>query len=196
MERERVSRELHDGLGQVLNAIKFNIDSVGEGDLYSVKERITSLINDAVLESKRISENLLPLKLLDFDLVTCIGSLCNQSNSDKVEVIFQTQSFDNIHLDSQKLMLYRITQEALSNAIKHAGCSKIYVQLYHSGDYLNLSIEDNGKGFNKDMLVNKGQGLKNIKYRVEVLKGKLEIESSERVGTLVNINIPVKQTGL
>lgn len=193
MERERVSRELHDGLGQVLNAIKLNIDSIGDGDLDAVKEKISVLINEAVSESRRMSENLLPLKLLDFDLVTCIESLCKQSTSDKISIVFQPQFFGKLDINQHKLTLYRITQEALSNAIKHSGCSKIYVQLYYIEDEITLSIEDNGKGFNKDKFSDKGQGLKNIRYRVEILKGKLEIESSERAGTLIHVSMPITQ---
>ena len=78
----------------------------------------------------------------------------------------------------------------MQNSIKHSGCSKIFVQLYDYEDYLHLCIEDNGKGYDEN-LVSKGKGLNNILYRVLALNGKIQTESNFDNGTFVSVTIPL-----
>ncbi|MEJ1239270.1 ATP-binding protein [Chryseolinea sp. T2] len=190
LERARLSREMHDGLGQLLNGIQFNLECLTEANLPKVKAKVVGLINDTLTESKRISSNLLPLKLMDFDLSTCISSLCEQASSDRIRVIFQTQPFHDDFNGQQRLTLYRIIQEGIQNAVKHSDCSRVFVQMYCDEHALRISIEDDGSGFNKDMALHNSYGLRNIRYRTESLNGKFEIESSAEYGTLLSISIP------
>ena len=189
-ERNRVSREIHDGLGQLLNAIRFNLDTVDQNNYTQVYDKIYALTEEAITESKRITEDLLPSRLLHFDIVTSIGALCTQMSNVNTEVIFQTKEFTTVITKEQKLGLYRITQECLQNAFKHAACSKLYVQLYDNGTNVHLSIEDNGKGFDKEQII-KGKGLNNLNFRVISMNGKIQIESNPNTGTLVSVNIPI-----
>jgi signal transduction histidine kinase len=191
IERARLSREMHDGLGQLLNAIQFNLECLNQDNLTSVKEKVGSLIYETLSESKRISANLLPLKLIDFDLSTCVSSLCEQINSEKLKVVFQTKPYHADHSEHEKLTLYRIIQEGIQNALKHSGCSQIFVQLYGDDRGIYISVEDDGKGFDKEKKLDSSYGLRNIRHRVEVLNGKFEIESSPEFGTLLSVTVPI-----
>lgn len=195
-ERRRIAKDLHDGLGQILNAIKLKINLVvGESEK---AEALYSLLDEAIQESVRISENLVPSKLKDFDLDTCIRSLCNDiQGATGFPVSFE--SFGNFRaLDiNQKTNLYRISQEAISNAIRHARASAITVQLTEREDgFVQLTIEDDGRGFHKEASYDKSvhHGLVNMKERAEILGGTLTLESDANRGTLVIIESPVKKT--
>lgn len=90
-----------------------------------------------------------------------------------------------------KFTIYRVLQEILQNIIKHASASKVCISLAQSGDFVNLLVEDNGKGFNTN-LTSFGIGLKNIHSRIKLLDGYLDIDSSINNGTVFNVSIPLK----
>ena len=189
-ERTRISKDLHDGLGQMLNAIKMNIrtfitDAQKGKDLFN-------LLDEAITETNRISENLLPHKLRDFDLITCIQSLCDQYQLGTTAEI-QFESFADSYLLSipeiAKINLYRIAQESVSNAVRHANAKHINVQLFDDVRHIRLTVEDDGKGMN-GYAGHKGHGLANMRDRARILKGTCSIESDTSRGTIVIIEIP------
>lgn len=191
-ERSRIARDLHDGLGQMLNAIKMNINLLGQND-----PKLNSLyhqIDEAIQESIRISENLLPSKLKDFDLSTCLRSLCN-SISKSADIPVSFESFGNARYieQAQKINFYRIAQEAINNALKHAQADSISVLLNEDGDKIELTIEDDGKGFEKNSTYDQSQhhGLVNMRERAAIMGGKLTIESDTERGTLIIVEAPV-----
>jgi PAS domain S-box-containing protein len=192
-ERSRIARDLHDGLGQMLTAIKMNIDFTMVKD--EKGDHLRKLIDDAIQESVRISENLQPSKLKDFDLATCINSLCKQINlATQVKVTFENLG-DVPEVDpNQKIHFFRIAQEALNNAIKHAKPSCINVQLSQTDDRTFLTIEDDGGGipFSADGHSSR-HGLANMRDRAELMGGKLTIESDKNRGTLVIVEAPFKR---
>ncbi len=198
MERERVARDLHDGLGQMLNAIKINLDNLilqdnfKEGSLH-----LASLIDEAIIETGRISENLLPSKLKDFDLSTCVASICNQYDKHN-SVNIEFNSFEvPLDIDQKlKVNIFRIAQEALSNAIRHASASNITVQLIRLNDMLRLTVEDDGVGFkygvpSTSRTSGTQRGLKNMVNRADILNGVIEWDSSPNYGTIVTVEIPL-----
>lgn len=193
MERQRVSRDLHDGLGQLLTAAKMNVDNPGFSDNAELQKKTSAMIHDAADEIRRISDNMMPSNISNFDLKTCVSSLCRQFQSKNVEVIFQTQQASIDVAMNEKLMLYRIAQECLTNAIRHGKASKVFIQLYFNEPNVLLTIEDNGTGFD-EQLISHGKGLKNIAYRAQVLKAKLAVESQLGKGTMVSVSAPVNQT--
>jgi PAS domain S-box-containing protein len=191
-ERSRIAKDLHDGLGQMLSAIKMNINLLGRDE--EKVNRLYKLIDEAIQESVRISENLLPAKLKDFDLPTCLKSLCNQIHeTSHVPVLFE--SLGNIPEveQNQKVNFYRIAQEAINNAIKHADASAINVQLTEDYDRIQLIIEDDGKGMNnnRNLDQSKHHGLVNMKERAQIMGGKLTIESDANRGTLIIVEAPI-----
>ncbi|MFZ6009511.1 MAG: response regulator [Bacteroidota bacterium] len=192
-ERSRIAKDLHDGLGQMLNAIKMNVSIMANQD---PKAKILyKLIDEAIQESVRISENLLPSKLKDFDLATCLNSLCNQiQDSSHTPIIFESLGVTHDVGQNQKINLYRIAQEAINNAIKHAGATNIIVQLNEEGNKVQLTIEDDGKGIVKMHTIDqsKHHGLANMRERAEIMGGKLTIESDTNRGTLIIVEAPLR----
>jgi len=193
-ERSRIARDIHDGLGQLLNAIKMNIALLGQED-----ERVrtlSELIDDAIQESVRISENLVPAKIKDFDLATCLRSLCAAvSRSSGASVSFEWLGNGVEMEQTQKINLYRIAQEGINNAIKHASASHITVQLNEEDGAVQLMIEDDGKGFKNIKVFDKTKhhGLTNMKDRAEIMGGKMTIETDADRGTLIIIEAPVRK---
>jgi PAS domain S-box-containing protein len=189
-ERSRIAKDLHDGLGQMLTAIKLNIGLSGAPE--GKAEHLYKLIDEAIQESVRISENLLPSKLKDFDLATCINSLCNQiRTATDFNISFECLS-DSIKIDQQqKINFFRIAQEAINNAIKHARASVINVQLIQEEDATILTVEDDGRGLPMSSEGRVGNGLANMKDRAQIMGGKLTIESDTNRGTLVIVEAPL-----
>jgi len=191
-ERWRIAKDLHDGLGQMLNAIKMNAKLVVQNDSEGLN--LSRLLDEAIQESVRISENLLPAKLRDFDLSVCLRSLCGSiAKTTGVNISYESLGENFKMIQSQKVNFHRITQEAVNNAIKHAQASSISVQLYEGNDMVRLSIEDNGRGITHDDALSGRNGLINMRDRAEILGGKLTIESDQRRGTMIIVEVPLEK---
>jgi PAS domain S-box-containing protein len=192
-ERNRIAKDLHDGLGQTLNAIKMNVNLNSEDNR---AHELSKLIDEAIQESVRISDNLLPSKLRDFDLATCIRSLCSQmQNSTNLQISFESLGSTQPIDQTQKINFYRIAQEALNNAVKHAKATSITVQLNEESDNIQLTIEDDGQGImsaRKQKSNSSRNGLANMRERAEIMGGKFIIESDESRGTLIIVEAPVQ----
>lgn len=190
-ERSRIAKDLHDGLGQILNAIKMNVSLLVDNKQKA--NDLDKLLDEAIQESVRISENLLPAKLKDFDLATCLRSLCkNMNETGRVPIKFETGGI-SVNLDQKrKVNLYRIAQEGITNAIKHARATEISVRLEGKPAAIQLSIRDNGKGINPSLDDRSHNGLINIRERAEILEGKLSIDSNPQKGTLIVIDAPIQ----
>ncbi|GAB3948662.1 hypothetical protein GCM10028805_23630 [Spirosoma harenae] len=225
-ERKRLSRELHDGLGQMLTAIKLQIEGldatlartvVGEQDRAPVYSKnlktLKSLVTQTIQETRTISNNLMPTVLSDFGIVPAIKMLAEQDRSETIDVTFKTNlTPDMPRLDKNiEIMLYRVTQEAVSNAVRHAKPSHVHVELKDRGNTLQLVVRDDGQGFKvppadqpnelmkpKPEVKGEGkrsgrppsQGLHNIQERTKLVNGKLKITSTPGKGTKLQISIP------
>jgi len=197
-ERIRISRELHDGLGQYLLAIKLRLEDICthiSGKLYDELCDIKTMFVETIDETKRISNNLMPLMLDELGIVTALNNLCNElSVTTKIKIDFVSFGISD-HINNKiTTYVYRILQEALSNAIKHSGATEINVQLLGNNEQLNLVVQDNGKGFIIDAANKfKGNGLNNISERATILNGVFEIESKIGEGSILNVKIPLKK---
>jgi signal transduction histidine kinase len=194
-ERLRVSRELHDGLGQMLNVVKMNTKSLITDS--SIKQQLIELIDASIDESHKISENLMPSKLKIFDLKSSLEDLRIAYDSKNLKVDFMTNLTEG-QLEHQKINIYRIVQEALNNIHKHANAKNVSIQLYKKAKAFQLSIEDDGVGFDlvkakKDMGKNKSHGLINMIDRVKSMGGEIDIESDPRLGTNIIIHVNSKK---
>ncbi len=199
-ERKRISKELHDSLGQNLTAASLNFSGVKNAVSKLEPEKTEKFLlgldflNAAIEENRNIAHNLMPKAIDDFGLVPSLNSLFNQiGKSSGLHIKF----FENLALKrlprQVEFNLYRITQEALNNAIKHAQASEIFVQLILHQNDLVYTFEDNGKGFNTKGVenTNNGMGLSSINNRVKAMSGTLEIDSLPKRGTSITIEIPV-----
>jgi signal transduction histidine kinase len=174
----------------MLTAIKMNITLMSGQDPRA--SDLSRLIDEAVQESVRISENLVPSRLKDFDLATCINGLCDQmSQSTGTKIRFDCLG-DTIVVDQQsKVHFFRIAQEAINNAIKHAQASQITVQLTQDDANTILTIEDDGRGIPASVQsTSLRHGLANMKDRAQMMGGKLTIESDTNRGTLIIAEAP------
>ncbi|UWX58820.1 histidine kinase [Chryseobacterium oranimense] len=194
-ERERIARDLHDGLGGMLAGVKINFSTWSSSHLDHEKDKefykILGQLDNSVVELRHIARNLMPESLLNFGLETALNDLCEFYSRKDLDIDFQSINIEkNLPLNIQ-LNIYRIVQELLANAIKHAEASNILLQCSQSGGRFMITIEDNGKGFNKNIdQSTKSMGLRNLKNRVDYLNGKIEV-SSDNHGTSINIELTI-----
>lgn len=196
-ERNRLAQDLHDGINGDLAVIKYKISSI-EPDKFSKKEKVfyddaISMLDNAVEQVRRISHNLAPPSLHNFDLIEAIQQFCSKQNaSNSLNISFQYFGNRLVLKKENETAIYRIIQELLHNIIKHANATEALVQLNNHDDKLIITVEDNGQGFDTDSQEN-GIGLQNIKSRVNFLKANLDINSSKK-GTTFSIEIDLKKT--
>lgn len=196
-ERERLSRELHDGLGQNLIALKLHLEKAKNSDINEKVEIIDNVIKNVNLsidEVRRISNNLMPAVLKEFGIVTAINNLSgNICNFCDIKIEKNIDKNFKITDKKVKIYLYRIIQEALNNAIKHSKADKLIIALKQESNIINLGIIDDGIGFEVNHQTEaKGNGLFNIRERVKILNGEFNLISKINVGTKINISIPVE----
>ena len=196
MERKRISRELHDGLGQKLVAIKLQLESTSKQSSVITKQTIEEVKTDfltLIEEVREISDNLSPNVLNESGIDIVIKNLClSVSRVASIDVDFS--SYGNFDLLDQKIISYifRIAQEGLNNAVKHSEAKNIHVQLLKNKENIILVIEDNGKGFIYDnAFINNGNGLYNMKERALLINAVLDIETEPNEGTTIRLKIPV-----
>jgi len=197
-ERTRIAQDLHDSLGGSLSTLKLQYDAlqVDHGELSTDKsyDRIMGMIDDACTEVRDIARNLKPIALEKLGLTAALKDLINRfSIKDVLDISLHTHQVDGILSKEAKLHVYRIIQELLNNALKHAEASEIQVQLNNLDDELIIMVEDNGHGFDIQN-AKQGLGLGNLQSRVNVLRGEMEIDSTQDKGTSVTVHIPLLKT--
>lgn len=192
-ERERIAKDLHDGLGGMLAAISIKFSAWeakylkdGRDDFEKSKQQL----DNALAELRSISRNLMPESLLKYGLRVALNDLCEFYQTPQLAIDCQCYGLSDTLKLSVQLSIYRIIQELLSNAVKHAQPTQILVQCSQNENRLFITVEDNGKGYNvTENQTVKGMGLGNVQNRVAFLNGKMEIFSSPNEGTTVNIEI-------
>lgn len=192
-ERKRLAEDLHDSVGQVLSAIKLKLhklDKLNEGQNAMLADT-RKLTDECIQEIRNIIHNVLPPVLTDFGLIDALQALCVKMNDNTpIQVAFTRKLNDERFGSEIELTLYRIAQELFGNAVKHSEASTIHVDLAKNGNTLVMSFRDNGKGFNIET-VKHGFGIKNLRSRVQLINGKIDIYSKPLSGTITTINIPL-----
>lgn len=198
LERARVAREIHDGLGQMLTGMKLNLDFILSSKTNgNAKDDLGQLIDEAITEAKRISDDLMPLQLNELSLKECIDSLCRSiGEKAKMNIDFHS-SIGSLSIEkNNKVNFYRIAQEALNNSVKYSKANNIHVQLNPKGNRLFLTIEDDGKGFDIGKALSRnngrGRGILNMIDRTKIMNGRIEFDSNSDLGTLITVEIPHK----
>ncbi len=195
-ERKRLAIDLHDGLGGMLAGIKINLSRLATNPLQQTPNAdLTKIIEQLDLsanELRRIARNLMPESLLRLGLESALEDMCEAMSTPRTQVSFQSFGLDGSIPKETQINIYRIVQELLTNAIRHAQASEIVVQCSQNETMFFITLEDNGKGF--DAVAKKkpnGIGLTNVQSRVEYLKGKLDISSAVAEGTTITIEFDV-----
>ncbi|MFC1607987.1 two-component regulator propeller domain-containing protein [Candidatus Latescibacterota bacterium] len=197
-ERNYISREIHDELGQALTALKMNVSWIGRNmpdevpHMYDRIENVSDLINSTINKVRKISENLRPSRLDELGLVTAVEWYVEEFQRQTGVVTSLYIDAEDIELgDMERTAVFRIIQESLTNVARHAHASIASVILTKSNNNLEIIVSDDGIGFDEKMLENiKSFGIMGIRERVRQLKGTFIIDSNARDGCSVKVTIP------
>ncbi|MDR0364930.1 MAG: histidine kinase [Bacteroidales bacterium] len=198
-ERSRFAKEMHDGIGPLLSTVKLSISTLSRMESDENKKTLIknsdNLINEAIKSIKEISNNLTPHVLTNFGLEKALDNFINKVNNNGVLQISFRSSVKNHRFDSNlEITLYRIVSELINNTIKHANATSVAIDLRLTYSEMRLIYTDDGIGFDPEKVrkSDSGMGLSNIFFRVDYLKGKIDIQSAAKEGVIVIISIPLK----
>ncbi len=202
-ERKRIAQELHDSIGAGLAAVKFSLEKklkeMTDGKLAKTTrlEYIIPLLQKVIVEAQRISRNLHPSILDVLGLRPAITSFCREYQTVYCSIQVQHDlEMEEEHIPPElHILLYRLVQESLNNIAKHSGADRVEIALRCVTDQIQLTIRDNGKGFDPDALRKqnadrRGLGLDGMKERTELSGGRFEIDSRIGEGTLIQATWP------
>ena len=201
IERKRVASELHDNVGSLLSAVRVSLLTLNRQKLPSHDQKIFAQIQEMVegacKEVRLISHNLLPEELEKYGLQTALEKMFERLNfSTRIEFTLNTKGLKEMeenHLNINRkssFHIYSICLELINNILKHSKASDAALTFRKNGEMIELFMRDNGVGLNKEQQEN---GFKNIRERVEALKGKLTIVSEKEEETRIQISIPINQ---
>ncbi len=193
-ERQHLSRELHDSVGQNILFVKNRLQRLAPAP----DGQLVNSIDQALEEVRTIAKNLYPNQLEAYGLASAIDALCSLAQeSSGVFISSDLQGIDDKLNREAKINCYRIVQECLNNALKHAEATAIRVTSNIQPDKVELVVQDNGKGLDKTSLERKsvrGFGLINMEERVKMLRGKFEMETAANKGVKLVFSIPVSMS--
>jgi len=195
-ERKRIAGDLHDDIGPMLSAIKLHVTHVEPSTEQEKKiiEKSSNTIDEVVQRFRDIAYNLYPNILIRKGLITAVKEFVGKMNAAHPLLIEFT--YDDISRlpSTDELNVYRIIQEIIHNAIKHADATNLTISLKRNNNKLELVANDNGTGFIYELNEQpmSGLGLMNIQNRVTLLNGKISIKSVPKQGTSYFITIPLE----
>ncbi|MBK7130934.1 MAG: sensor histidine kinase [Crocinitomicaceae bacterium] len=196
-ERKRIARELHDGIGQQMSGLKLAWQNLtNKAENLSAEEKmklneLTKILDQTSAEVRIISHQMLPKVLESFGLIPALeGMLESALKYAHLKYTFEHHNFDQRLPEKTELVLFRVSQELVNNAIKHADADLLTIQLFKRAKQIILLVEDNGKGFSV-VEKNEGHGLLNIKSRLNTVNGTVQFENGDPHGIIVTIRIPV-----
>jgi signal transduction histidine kinase len=202
-ERRRIAQDLHDDIGTMLSLTKLSLNQLSKmvGNSGNEKEdqimkKSQSLVEETILHVRRITRDLVPTTLERFGLIEAIEEFIHKLEEDNnLAITFQANTED-VPRQGQKLelTLYRIMQELVNNAIKHASCSKIDIRLEVNDEMIGLKVIDNGVGFDPDKIKENnlaGLGLLGIESRLAIVNGTVQYEKPEKGGSSAFAQVPM-----
>jgi len=200
-ERQRIARELHDSIGQNLHLIRMNVQNNGfsnvENFLSGNRDTLLNSIEISINELKEIIYNLKPKILEEMGIGAALKTLIKKITEETGIHGSIDISGNEERLNSKlELTIYRLTQEAINNIIKHSMAKEFNIQMIHKEDSVKLWISDDGVGFDINNITNEkyssGFGLLNMQERVKTCNGRLKIDSAPGTGTVTIIELPKK----
>ncbi|MBU1821469.1 MAG: sensor histidine kinase [Bacteroidetes bacterium] len=204
-ERRRIAQDLHDDIGTMLSLTKLSLNqlhkTVNKEDPRTdfTLNKAQSLVEETIIHVRRITRDLVPTTLEQFGLVAAIDEFINRLGDNQGLTFHFECDANEIPRQSPKveLALYRIMQELVNNAIKHANCDEIEIDLHLDKGKLELQVTDNGKGFDAQTTQQSGKGglgLRNIESRLSVINGKVNYQKPGIRGARARVQIPVDAT--
>jgi two-component system NarL family sensor kinase len=199
-ERSRLAKDLHDGLGGILSSAKYSFNNMKQNFILTEEnaaafEKSMNMLDASISELRRVAHNMMPETLMKLSLNEALQDYCLQvTQSGALPVTYQSFGVEDAEVDNTaKTTVYRIVQELINNIVKHAHAKKAMVQVMLKEKMLNITVEDDGDGFDTTLLQHAaGIGYKNTQSRVSFLKGTLDIQSKKGEGTSVYIEIPLQ----
>lgn len=198
-ERKRIAQDIHDSLGSMLSAAKLTLSGLEDdksrftGVQKEKYQTVLAFLDDASAELRNISQNLMPATLLKLGLIAALQNLFDKISATGIPINFTAYEVNERLEEALEISIYRIVLELVNNAVKHARAGEVTVQLIKYPSYINITVEDNGRGFiyRQATAKTKGVGLSSISSRIAYLKGTMYIDSGEGRGTTVIIDIPL-----
>jgi signal transduction histidine kinase len=205
-ERKRLGRDLHDGVGQTLTAIVLTLDAA-ESSLWAGERapsamaragigRAQELAAIALDETRDVAYRLRPARFAETGLVAAVKRLAETAGVPITVIADQDLSRPGVLDPEDEMSVYRVVQEALSNAIRHAQAQHIKVELDSDGVVLTVRVSDDGIGFDKGEPQERGLGLAGMQERALILRADLTIESTPEVGSMVTMSVPLSRAGV
>ena len=191
-ERKRFAADLHDEIGGGISSILLSIERIKKEqanipEIVSKAENARDQLNDLLQKVREISYNIMPPTLQDFGLQEAISDLCYSiSESSPFTINYEWNGSEKRLEFSQELAIYRITQELLTNIIKHSEAKNVAIAIENSDKAFELYVKDNGKGYNPETL-HKGAGIKNINDRAAIIGAELSLSGVIGEGTLITL---------
>jgi two-component system NarL family sensor kinase len=196
-ERTRLAKELHDGIGGLMSMLKLQFTNFKKSHA-AIQENAEyntalDLLNTASQDIRKISHALMPSALERLGLIDAVEQFCTSMQASAgFEIDFQHYNISERLPQRFELLVYRIVQELLNNIVKYADAKEVIIQLVKNENQFSIAIEDDGKGFDVSVIKNKdGIGLQSMQKRIELLGGKMDIDSAIGKGTSVNIELPI-----
>ena len=195
-ERNRLWRELHDETAQVLAALNMQLGLLEERsdpELAQGLDRAKTLVGEGIKSIRSVTRNLRPGALDDLGLVPAMRALARDfETQDALQVVFEGPATGTAVGAGAELVLYRALQEALSNAVRHGGCTRVHVTLSMESDHALLTVLDNGRGLPENVLQNLRSrgGLAGVRERVTAIHGNFDVGNGANGGARVRIRVP------
>lgn len=190
-ERQRLSYELHDGLGQSLSSIKLMVEGIKDTGKTEYLDNALKNIDGAVADLRDIAHNLMPSSLIKYGFEAAIEEIIeNLNKTRRINIQFYTNNNKANISQELSFLLFRFMQELLNNTVKHSKAQNISIQIVKEDDYISLLIDDDGIGFNPEKSIKNGLGIRNIQSRVQLYNGFMSIDSGEGSGTSIHIKMP------
>jgi len=199
-ERDKVATILHEGVGQMVSVARMNVSGI-ESDLAGYRKvdpvlfnRVFSLMDGSCRELLAISRYLAPSTLKRSGLLVAVQQLIGKTDQQEMKVKLYTQGLEKRLNLPVEIILYRIIQEGIDNAYRHASAGYLDISIIEAEDGISVTLEDNGKGFDmKEVAIQENRGLQHMMSRIRYLDGFIEIDSSPGKGTLIAMHIPLEK---
>ncbi|MBT1708858.1 type IV pili methyl-accepting chemotaxis transducer N-terminal domain-containing protein [Fulvivirgaceae bacterium PWU5] len=201
-ERKRLAMDIHDGIGQMLTSLNFQISAIDLVDTAKAEKKIAEidhLVKDVIKEVRRVTFNLKPTVLGDYGLQAALNVFIHEiAKLTAMSLTYTSEGTIERLPENVENNIFRITQEAINNAIKYSASPQVDVTLSQTDSDLLVSVRDTGKGFDARALkdrnidISSGRGLFNMYERTEYIHGRLEIRSELGAGTTVLLTVPLR----
>ncbi|HRZ40494.1 MAG TPA: sensor histidine kinase [Candidatus Omnitrophota bacterium] len=201
-ERHRISKEIHDELGQSLATLKMLIQSSVRPEYLQTRgnrrayDRVIHYIDEIIEKSRNIATSLRPKVIETMGLTRALKKLILDFKKNKgLNIHAQVGNLDDVQFHGEAVNLYRIVQEALANLLHHAEAANVEIMFRRNKQLLTITIKDDGKGFLPGDVHSDdgrhGQGLSTMQERARLLKGELDIQSEPGQGTVIRLQVPI-----